>query len=79
MALIINKLFEEISMNSARWQLTSSHPVATPVNWNKGEEVIIRSVKDEETVGTLSNLICVKYLTLPILTILIEVIANNVY
>ena len=30
-------------------QLTSSHPVATPVNWNKGEEVIIKpSVKDED-------------------------------
>jgi len=29
--------------------LTSSHPVATPVNWNKGEKVIIKpSVKDEE-------------------------------
>ena len=29
--------------------LTSSHPVATPVNWNKGEKVIIKpSVKDDE-------------------------------
>ena len=29
--------------------LTARHPVATPVNWNKGEKVIIKpSVKDEE-------------------------------
>ena len=29
--------------------LTSSHPVATPVNWKKGEDVIIKtSVKNEE-------------------------------
>ena len=41
--------FNEILRVIDSMLLTSSHPVATPVNWNKGEEVIIKpSVKDEE-------------------------------
>ena len=41
--------FNEILRVIDSMQLTSKHPVATPVNWNKGEEVIIKpSVKDEE-------------------------------
>ena len=41
--------FKEILRVIDSMQLTATHPVATPVNWNKGEEVIIKpSVKDEE-------------------------------
>ena len=41
--------FNEILRVIDSMQLTATHPVATPVNWNKGEEVIIKpSVKDEE-------------------------------
>ena len=43
------RYFNEILRVIDSMLLTSSHPVATPVNWNKGEEVIIKpSVKDEE-------------------------------
>ena len=41
--------FKEILRVIDSMQLTAKHPVATPVNWQKGEEVIIKpSVKDEE-------------------------------
>ena len=41
--------FDEILRVIDSMQLTSSHPVATPVNWQKGEKVIIKpSVNDEE-------------------------------
>ena len=41
--------FNEILRVLDSMQLTSNFPVATPVNWNKGEEVIIKpSVKDDE-------------------------------
>ena len=41
--------FDEIVRVIDSMQLTLQHPVATPVNWNKGEDVIIKpSVKDEE-------------------------------
>ena len=37
-------------------QLTSKHPVATPVNWEKGDEVIIKpSVKEEEAKKLFPN------------------------
>ena len=41
--------FDEILRVIDSMLLTSNHPVATPVNWKKGEKVIIKpSVKDEE-------------------------------
>ena len=41
--------FNEIIRVLDSLQLTAKHPVATPVNWNKGDEVIIKtSVKDDE-------------------------------
>jgi len=41
--------FNEIIRVIDSMQLTSKHPVATPVNWKKGEEVIIKpSVKEDE-------------------------------
>ena len=41
--------FTEILRVLDSMQLTAKHPVATPVNWNKGEEVIIKpSVKNDE-------------------------------
>ena len=41
--------FNEIIRVIDSMQLTSSHPVATPVNWQKGEDVIIKpSVKNDE-------------------------------
>ncbi len=41
--------FNEILRVIDSMLLTSSHPVATPVNWKKGEDVIIKtSVKNEE-------------------------------
>ena len=41
--------FNEILRVLDSMQLTSNFPVATPVNWNKGEEVIIKpSVKEDE-------------------------------
>ena len=41
--------FDEILRVIDSMQLTSSHPVATPVNWQKGEKVIIKtSINDEE-------------------------------
>ena len=41
--------FDEILRVIDSMLLTSKHPVATPVNWKKGEEVIIKpSVKNEE-------------------------------
>ena len=41
--------FNEIIRVIDSMQLTAIHPVATPVNWNKGDDVIIKpSVKDEE-------------------------------
>ena len=41
--------FDEILRVIDSIQLTSAHPVATPVNWQKGEDVIIKpSVKNDE-------------------------------
>ena len=41
--------FNEIIRVIDSMQLTEQHPVATPVNWNKGDEVIIKpSVNEEE-------------------------------
>ena len=41
--------FNEILRVLDSMQLTSNFPVATPVNWNKGEEVIIKpSIKEDE-------------------------------
>jgi len=41
--------FNEIIRVIDSMQLTAKHPVATPVNWQKGEKVIIKpSVKDEQ-------------------------------
>ena len=41
--------FNEIIRVIDSMQLTDQHPVATPVNWEKGDEVIIKpSVKEEE-------------------------------
>ena len=48
--------FNEILRVIDSMQLTSAHPVATPVNWKKGEEVIIKpSVKDEESKKLFPN------------------------
>ena len=41
--------FEEILRSIDSMQMTAKHKVATPANWNKGEDVIIvPAVKDEE-------------------------------
>jgi len=41
--------FDEIIRVIDSMQLTSEHPVATPVNWKKGEDVIIKpSIKEDE-------------------------------
>ena len=41
--------FDEILRVIDSMQLTATHPVATPVNWQKGEDVIIKpSVKNDE-------------------------------
>ena len=41
--------FKEILRVIDSMQLTDQHPVATPVNWEKGEEVIIKpSVQEDE-------------------------------
>ena len=41
--------FNEILRVVDSMQLTAAHPVATPVNWQKGEDVIIKpSVKNDE-------------------------------
>ena len=48
--------FNEILRVLDSMQLTSNFPVATPVNWNKGDEVIIKpSVKDEEAKKLFPN------------------------
>tara|TARA_B100000686_G_C16724395_1_gene936944 strand:- start:662 stop:1327 length:666 start_codon:yes stop_codon:yes gene_type:complete len=48
--------FKEILRVIDSMQLTAKHPVATPVNWQKGEEVIIKpSVKDEEAKKLFPN------------------------
>jgi len=48
--------FNEILRVIDSMQLTSSHPVATPVNWQKGEDVIIKtSVKNEEAKDIFPN------------------------
>ncbi len=48
--------FNEILRVIDSMLLTSSHPVATPVNWEKGEDVIIKpSVKNEEAKDIFPN------------------------
>ena len=48
--------FNEILRVIDSMQLTSKHPVATPVNWEKGDEVIIKpSVKEEEAKKLFPN------------------------
>ena len=48
--------FDEIIRVIDSMQLTSKHPVATPVNWKKGEDVIIKpSVKDDEAKKIFPN------------------------
>tara|TARA_Y100000590_G_C15359714_1_gene878453 strand:+ start:41 stop:703 length:663 start_codon:yes stop_codon:yes gene_type:complete len=48
--------FDEILRVIDSMQLTLKHPVATPVNWQKGEEVIIKpSVKDDEAKKLFPN------------------------
>ena len=43
--------FKEILRVIDSMQLTDQHPVATPVNWEKGEEVIIKpSVQEDEAI-----------------------------
>jgi alkyl hydroperoxide reductase subunit AhpC len=48
--------FNELLRTIDSLQLTAKHKVATPANWNKGEEVIIiPSVKDEEAKKLFPN------------------------
>ena len=47
--MAVGRNFEEILRALDALQLTTQHEVATPANWKKGEDVIIRtSVNDEE-------------------------------
>ena len=48
--------FKEILRVIDSMQLTDQHPVATPVNWEKGEEVIIKpSVQEDEAKRLFPN------------------------
>jgi len=48
--------FNEIIRVLDSMQLTASHPVATPVNWEKGQEVIIKpSIKEDEAKKLFPN------------------------
>ncbi len=53
--------FDEILRSLDSLQLTDKHPVATPVNWTRGENVIVHvSLSDEKAKQVFGNVQVVK-------------------
>src|SRR6266478_1353970 len=50
--------FDEVLRGLDSMQLTATHKVATPVNWKRGEDVIIASAVSDETPCSMNLSLC---------------------